>query len=214
MVMPARARARRTGHSPSMIKRHSGHIHHGLHQINPQPHQGHQSSIGRGESHGRVLLRSIDATNERKPQHLPIMSSFNKVILLGHLTRDPELRYTPKGTAVAKIGLAVNRNWTTESGEKKEEVTFVDIDVFGRVAENCGQYLKKGRPVLIEGRLKLDQWDDKQTRQRKSKLGVVGETVQFLGSSDKGTAPAAAKASPAAEPLAEDGPPESDDVPF
>jgi len=108
------------------------------------------------------------------------MASFNKVILVGNLTRDPELRYTPKGTAIAKIGVAVNRVWTNEAGEKKEEVTFVDVDVFGRTAENVGQYMRKGRPILIEGRLRLDQWDDKQTGQKKSKLGVVAETIQFL----------------------------------
>lgn len=141
------------------------------------------------------------------------MAAFNKIILLGNLTRDPEIRYTPKGTAVAKLGLAVNRNWTTEAGERKEEVTFVDVDVFGRTAENCGQYLRKGRPVLIEGRLKLDQWNDKQTGEKKSKLGVVCETVQFLGSGNKGDEPAPASAPPSA-PLAGDGPPESDDVPF
>jgi single-strand DNA-binding protein len=152
------------------------------------------------------------------------MASFNKVVLVGNLTRDPELRYTPKGTAIAKIGLAVNRVWTNEAGEKKEEVTFVDVDVFGRTAENVGQYMRKGRPILIEGRLKLDQWDDKQTGQKKSKLGVVAETVQFLGSaqdgrSEGGSAPASraqrpAAAQPAAEPVEGDGPPESDDVPF
>jgi len=151
------------------------------------------------------------------------MASFNKVILVGNLTRDPELRYTPKGTAIAKVGLAVNRVWTNEAGEKKEEVTFVDVDVFGRTAENVGQYMRKGRPILIEGRLKLDQWDDKQTGQKKSKLGVVAETVQFLGSpagSEGGSAPSApraqrpAPAAPAAEPVEGDGPPESDDVPF
>jgi single-strand DNA-binding protein len=150
------------------------------------------------------------------------MASFNKVILVGNLTRDPELRYTPKGTAIAKIGVAVNRVWTNEAGEKKEEVTFVDVDVFGRTAENVGQYMRKGRPILIEGRLRLDQWDDKQTGQKKSKLGVVAETVQFLGSAPgaEGSAPAptrqrpAAAAAPAAEPLEGDGPPESDDVPF
>lgn len=152
------------------------------------------------------------------------MASFNKVILVGNLTRDPELRYTPKGTAIAKIGVAVNRVWTNEAGEKKEEVTFVDVDVFGRTAENVGQYMRKGRPILIEGRLRLDQWDDKQTGQKKSKLGVVAETVQFLGSAQGGgeggvpaparrAAPAAA-AAPAGEPLEGDGPPESDDVPF
>jgi single-strand DNA-binding protein len=153
------------------------------------------------------------------------MASFNKVILVGNLTRDPELRYTPKGTAIAKIGLAVNRVWTNEAGEKKEEVTFVDVDVFGRTAENVGQYMRKGRPILIEGRLRLDQWDDKQTGQKKSKLGVVAETVQFLGSANDvgggGGAPSAprvsrpaASSAPAAEPVEGDGPPESDDVPF
>jgi single-strand DNA-binding protein len=151
------------------------------------------------------------------------MASFNKVILVGNLTRDPELRYTPKGTAIAKIGVAVNRVWTNEAGEKKEEVTFVDVDVFGRTAENVGQYMRKGRPILVEGRLRLDQWDDKQTGQKKSKLGVVAETVQFLGSAPGGgeggaPAPAPARpkpaAAPAAEPLEGDGPPESDDVPF
>ena len=127
------------------------------------------------------------------------MASFNKVILMGNLTRDPELRYTPKGTAIAKVGLAVNRVWTNEAGEKKEEVTFVDVDVFGRTAENVGQYMRKGRPILVEGRLKLDQWDDKQTGQKKSKLGVVAETVQFLGSAPgagEGGAPAAPRRRP------------------
>jgi single-strand DNA-binding protein len=110
------------------------------------------------------------------------MPSFNKVILVGNLTRDPELRYTPKGTAVAKIGLAVNRQWKDESGQQKEEVTFVDVDAFGRQAEVISQYLKKGRPILVEGRLRLDQWDDKQTGQKKSRLGVVLESFQFLDS--------------------------------
>ena len=116
------------------------------------------------------------------------MASFNKVILVGNLTRDPELRYTPKGTAIAKIGLAVNRVWTNEAGEKKEEVTFVDVDVFGRTAENVGQYMRKGRPILIEGRLKLDQWDDKQTGQKRSKLKVVGEAMQLMGGRGDGGA--------------------------
>jgi single-strand DNA-binding protein len=156
------------------------------------------------------------------------MASFNKVILVGNLTRDPELRYTPKGTAIAKIGLAVNRVWTNEAGEKKEEVTFVDVDVFGRTAENVGQYMRKGRPLLVEGRLRLDQWDDKQTGQKRSRLGVVAETVQFLGSpaGSEGGAPAAprpprpaaaaaaAPSAPAPEPVEGDAPPESDDVPF
>ncbi len=150
------------------------------------------------------------------------MASFNKVILVGNLTRDPELRYTPKGMAIAKIGLAVNRNWTNEAGEKKEEVTFVDVDIFGRTAENVAQYMKKGRPILIEGRLKLDQWDDKQTGQKRSRLGVVAETVQFLGSPTGGGGgeggesrrPAPPSAPPAASSPDSDAPPADDDVPF
>jgi len=154
------------------------------------------------------------------------MANFNKVILAGNLTRDPELRYTPKGMAIAKLGLAINRVWKNEAGENKEEVTFVDVDAFGRQAEVIAQYLKKGRPILMEGRLKLDQWDDKQTGQKRSKLGVVLESFQFMdsgrgdgsGPSDnfrsRGAAPAASGA-PVAEPPAPDGPPpEEDDVPF
>ena len=154
------------------------------------------------------------------------MANFNKVILAGNLTRDPELRYTPKGTAIAKIGLAINRNWTSETGEKKEEVTFVDVDAFGKTAEIIGQYLKKGRPILVEGRLRLDQWDDKQTGQKRSRLGVVMESFQFMdsgnrGGDSEGGAPAAprparpaAASAPAAEPLEGEAPHESDDVPF
>jgi single-strand DNA-binding protein len=110
------------------------------------------------------------------------MASFNKVILVGNLTRDPEVRYTPKGTAVTDIGLAVNRVYTADNNEKREEVTFVDVTLWGRTAEIAGEYLKKGRPCLIEGRLQLDSWDDKQTGQKKSKLKVVGEALQLLGS--------------------------------
>lgn len=153
------------------------------------------------------------------------MASFNKVILVGNLTRDPELRYTPKGTAIAKLGVAVNRTWTSETGEKKEETTFVDVDVFGRTAENVGQYLRKGSPLLVEGRLRLDTWEDKQTNQKRSKLSVVAETIQFLGSPRGGpesgasnaparpaTTPPAAAAPGAAGP--EIPPTEEDDVPF
>src|SRR5204862_3270265 len=125
--------------------------------------------------------RSRGSQVTRKPNFLTqrlLMASFNKVILAGNLTRDPELRYTPKGMAIAKLGLAINRTWKNEAGETKEEVTFVDVDSFGRTAEVIGQYLKKGRPILIEGRLKLDTWEDKQTNQKKSKLGVVAEGFQ------------------------------------
>jgi single-strand DNA-binding protein len=152
------------------------------------------------------------------------MANFNKVILMGNLTRDPELRYTPKGMAIAKIGLAVNRRWKSETGEMKEEVTFVDVDAFGKTAETIAQYLKKGRPLLMEGRLKYDTWEDKQTNQKKSKLGVVLESFTFVdsnrGDSGGGEAPPRRPASPSNAPAATDGPDsdmppqEHDDVPF
>ncbi len=110
------------------------------------------------------------------------MANLNKVLLMGNLTRDPEVRYTPKGTAVAELGIAVNRVYSGENGEKREEVTFVDVTVWGRTAENVGEYLKKGRPVFVEGRLQLDSWEDKQSGQKRNKLKVVADNVQFLGS--------------------------------
>jgi single-strand DNA-binding protein len=118
------------------------------------------------------------------------MASFNKVILLGNVTRDPEIRYTPKGTAVTELGMAVNRVYSTDSGEKREEVTFVDVTLWGRTAEIAGEYLKKGRPVLIEGRLQLDTWDDKQSGQKRSKLKVVADGLQLIGGRPGGGAPA------------------------
>src|SRR2546428_6480125 len=115
------------------------------------------------------------------------MASFNKVILLGNLTRDPEVRYTPKGSAVCDLGIAVNRVYTTDSGERREEVTYVDVVLWARLAEIAGEYLKKGRPVFIEGRLQMDSWDDKQTGQKRTRLRVVGETMQLLGSRPSGS---------------------------
>ena len=109
------------------------------------------------------------------------MANLNKVMLIGNLTRDPDVRYTPKGTAVTEIGLAVNRNFTTDDGERREDTTFVDVTVWGRQAEVIGQYMKKGRPIFIEGRLQLDTWDDKETGAKRSKLRVVAESFQFLG---------------------------------
>src|SRR5262249_32496644 len=145
-------------------------------------------------------------------------------ILAGNLTRDPELKYTTKGTVVARLGMAINRTWKSETGETKEEVTFVDIDAWGRQAEVIAQYVKKGRPLLVEGRLKLDQWDDKQTGQKRSRLGVVLESFSFLdsnrgegNSSDMSRARAASVpvAAGAAEAVSEPPmPPEDDDVPF
>lgn len=141
------------------------------------------------------------------------MASYNKVILIGNLTRDVELRYTPQGVAIAKIGLALNRKWKTESGEQKEEVTFLDVDAFRKQAETLAQYLRKGSPLMVEGRLKLEQWDDKATGAKRSRLGVILEGFQFLGGKPGDPAPAAAR--PAAiAPEADGPPPEDDDVPF
>lgn len=110
------------------------------------------------------------------------MASFNKVILLGNLTRDPEVRYTTGGSAVCDITLAINSQWTDKrSNERKEEVSFIDVTLWGRTAEIAGEYLAKGRPVLIEGRLQQDKWDDKETGQKRSKLKVVADAMQLLG---------------------------------
>ncbi|MEM0967019.1 MAG: single-stranded DNA-binding protein [Verrucomicrobiota bacterium] len=109
------------------------------------------------------------------------MASFNRVILIGNLTRDPEVRFASGNNAICKFGLAVSRNYTTRDGEKREETTFVDIDAFGKVGEILGKYLSKGRPVMIEGRLQLDTWESKEGEKR-SKLKVVCENFQFLGS--------------------------------
>ena len=113
--------------------------------------------------------------------------SFNKVILMGNLTRDVEIRHTPSNTAVGNFGLAVNRRYRTQSGENREEVTFVDCEAWGRTAEVMSQYLTKGRPVMIEGRLKLDQWEDKNGGGKRSKLSVVVENFQFVDSGQGGS---------------------------
>lgn len=109
------------------------------------------------------------------------MASFNKVILLGNLTRDPQLKYLPSQTAIAEFGLAVNRKYRTQNGEDREEVTFVDCTAFGKQAEILNQYCSKGRPLFIEGRLKFDSWEDKQGGGKRSKLAVVIESFQLLG---------------------------------
>ena len=110
------------------------------------------------------------------------MASFNRVILVGTLTRDPELRRTSGNTAVCELGLAVNREWfDRQSNSKKSEVTFVDVTLWGKQAETAAEYLAKGRQVLIEGRLQTDSWDDKQTGQKRTKLKVVAESMTMLG---------------------------------
>ena len=110
------------------------------------------------------------------------MANLNKVQLIGNVTRDPEVKYTPKGSAVTDLGLAINRFFSPENGEKREETTFVDVTLWGRQAEVAGEYCKKGRSVYIEGRLQLDSWEDKTTGQKRNRLRVVGENMQLLGS--------------------------------
>ena len=114
------------------------------------------------------------------------MANVNKVILIGNVTRDPEVKFTPKGSAVTDVGLAINRTYSLDNGEKREETTYVDVELWGRLAEIAGEYAKKGRPVYIEGRLKIDSWEDKQTGQKRSRLRVVGENLQLLGTRPSG----------------------------
>ena len=114
------------------------------------------------------------------------MASYNKVLLLGNLTRDPELRVTPKGTPICQFGLAVNRQFKDDSGQMRDETTFVDIEAWGRQGETIAKYCSKGRPLFVEGRLKLDTWDDKTTGQKRSKMRVVLENFQFIGSREGG----------------------------
>lgn len=161
------------------------------------------------------------------------MANLNKVMLIGNLTRDPELRHTPKGTAVSEISLAINRNWTNDQGQKQEETTFVEVTLWGRQAEVVQQYVTKGSPIYIEGRLQLDSWDDKETGKKRSKLRVIGENFQFLsgkpGSGGGGGGDYSERSqssSAAAAPQQRSGPPqgasaapaddfqEDDDIPF
>ena len=145
------------------------------------------------------------------------MANLNKVFLIGNLTRDPQLRYTPSGAAVADMSLAVNRKFKGQDDSWKEETCFVDLTVWGKAAENAAEYLSKGRSVFVEGRLKLDQWDDKNTGQKRSKLSVVAERWQFLGSRGEGS-PQQQKPRPQQQqqPNSDgaDTPPMDEDIPF
>jgi single-strand DNA-binding protein len=110
------------------------------------------------------------------------MASFNKVLLMGNLTRDPQLRYLPNQMAVADFGVACNRRWKSPQGEDREETTFVDCTAWGKTAETINQYFRKGKPIFVEGRLKFDQWEDKQGGGKRSKLSVVVENFRFIDS--------------------------------
>lgn len=150
-------------------------------------------------------------------------ASLNKVLLMGNLTRDPEVKYTPKGTAVGDLAIAINDSYKAQDGTIKETVTYVDIEVWGRQAETCKQYLTKGRPVFVEGQLRLDQWETPQG-EKKSRLKVRADRVQFLGSPSGGGASrsgGSSSAEPArsarpASSVSEDmpPPPSDDDIPF
>lgn len=132
------------------------------------------------------------------------MANLNKVMLIGNLTRDPELRVTPKGTSVAQFALAVNRKFRDEAGADREEVTYVDLEAWGKTGETIAKYCTKGRPLYVEGRLRLDTWDDKTTKEKRSRMKVVVDNFQFLGS---GRAESQAGAgAPAADAPADDVP--------
>jgi len=145
------------------------------------------------------------------------MASYNRVLLMGNLTRNPEIRYTPSGTAVADLGLAINENFKNKAGETVEQTCFVDVVVWGRQAETSAEFLQKGSPVFVEGRLQLDQWENQQGEKR-SKLRVRADRVQFLGSPGKGTefsaAPSATASPDTALQHSEPHVDDDDDVPF
>lgn len=172
------------------------------------------------------------------------MASYNKVLLMGNLTRDPQLRYTPSQMAVADFAIAVNRKFKSAQGEDREEVAFIDITAWGKQAEIINQYFQKGKPIFVEGRLKLDSWEDKQGGGKRSKLVVVLEGFQFVGGgqgggggggdqgySDEGGAPprqqqsrppanrppqrpAPQRSQPAEQPFGEEQQFKDDDIPF
>ena len=151
------------------------------------------------------------------------MPSLNRVILAGNLCGDPELQYLPKGTAVTQFNLAINRKWRDDSGQQKEEVVFIGVKAWGKQAETICQYLTKGRPILLEGRLAQENWDDKQTGQKRSKTLVTLESFQFLDSNStrEGSATGASRPPSAGVPVTGQGPvnsslseDDSDAVPF
>jgi len=142
------------------------------------------------------------------------MANFNKVLLMGNLTRDPELRYTPGGTAVASFGLAVNRRYRTQSGEDREDTVFVDVTSFGRQAEVISEYMAKGRPIFIDGRLHLDRWEDKQSGQPRSKLTVTIENFQFLGAPPNSRGGSQGGRGSEDSGGSDQGAPSDDDIPF
>ena len=143
------------------------------------------------------------------------MASYNKVILLGNLTRDPQLSYTPSNTAVVEFGLATNRKWKDQAGQQREEVCFADCQMYGRRAEVINKYLHKGDPLFVEGRLKFDSWQA-QDGTKRSKLRVVVESFEFIGGGKGRSADAPGQGAPQGQPAPQDDPfpPVDDDIPF
>jgi len=142
------------------------------------------------------------------------MASYNHVALIGNITKDIEVRFTPKGSAVCDLSIAVNRKYKTDNGETREEVTFVEITAFGKTAELAGQYLRRGAPVFIEGRLTMDTWEDKQTGQKRSKLKVICENLQFLGSKQDGEQRQGNERQNSSKPPTRSGPPKRQEEDF
>ncbi len=152
------------------------------------------------------------------------MANLNRVLLIGNLTRDPELRVTPKGSSICQFGLAVNRTFKDAAGQQREETTFVDIEAWGRQGEVISKYCTKGRPLFVEGRLRFDSWEDKSTGQKRSRLSVVLENFQFIGGrgDEQGPGPGGESdtAPRSAPPVRQSSPPPAaddnldEDVPF
>ena len=153
-----------------------------------------EGAIGLRNGPGRLL------PNDTQSSINSVMASLNKVFLIGHLTRDPELRTTPKGRSCCTLGLALNRRYRDEAGAVHDEATFVDVEAWGKQAEVVTKYLKCGSPACVEGRLKLDQWEDKESGQKRSRLKVLMEGFQFVGSSGSTAEEGDAEAKPARAP--------------
>lgn len=136
------------------------------------------------------------------------MPDLNKVFLAGNLTRDPELKYIPSGTAVCKLGIAVSRKYRTKDGELREETSFINVEAWAKTAEYCGENLKKGAPIVVEGRLKMDSWEDKTSGQKRTAIKVSADRIQQLSWEDRGGRSGAPAPRPIEEPVPED------DIPF
>lgn len=181
----------------------------GWRNVKTHPETNQVARRGKGsELQVQILPRPASPTKTKGPT-----LNYNKCLLGGNLTRDPELRYTPKGAAVCGFGIAINRSWKTEAGEKKEEVSFLDVECFGRTAENIAKFFKKGRPIFLECRAKLDQWEDKTSGKKMTKVKFVVESFQFCGG-DKASQPDSQPSESRTPVDANTEPVDAGDVPF